>query len=652
VVLPNVISPFQSAFLAGRLITDNIIAAYETLHTMHTRMWSKVGFMGIKLDMSKAYDRVEWEFLEAIMGKMGFSEKWTKLIMECVRTVTYSIMVNGQAVGRIKPSRGIRQGDPLSPYLFLLCAEAFSSMLSKAERTGVITGVPKGPKLSHLFFADDSLLFCKANSVEWRRLTKLLEEYEIASEQKLNKDKTSIFFSRNTSPAKREEITRLSGLNATNCYEKYLGLPTMVGRSKYKAFKGIKERVWTWLNDWKVKFLSQAGKEILIKAVVQAIPTYCMSVFLLPTSLCKDLNMLMQRFWWGHKENTSKIQWVSWEKMGISKDQGGLGFRDLIMFNKALLAKQLWRMIQNPESLVGLIMKAKYFPHNSLLEANLGARPSMIWRSLLASKELIHSGAIWRIGIGRDVRVWGEKWIPKPNSYSVQTPRPDQLENMFVSNLINMEDRQWNKPLISSIFLPTDVEAILSIPLSPFLHRDRLIWRCTRNGVFTVKSAYHLGMTMKGQLLPECSEKKDPANIWKICWNLNVPNAVKMFLWRASHNSLPTKTNLFRRGVCDNSLCPICMREDETVAHVYWVCPAANDVWGGCKIKLQKCNIGGSDFGQIFQDVVSRCDRAEVELFATVARRIWLRRNDFIHGGNFMHPTHMLINSEKALIEF
>ena len=135
VVLPNVISPFQSAFLAGRLITYNIIAAYETLHTMHTRMWSKVGFMGIKLDMSKAYDRVEWEFLEAVMGKMGFSEKWTKLIMECVRTVIYSIMVNGQAVGRIKPSRGIRQGNPLSPYLFLLCAEALSSMLSKAERT-------------------------------------------------------------------------------------------------------------------------------------------------------------------------------------------------------------------------------------------------------------------------------------------------------------------------------------------------------------------------------------------------------------------------------------------------------------------------------------------------------------------------------------
>jgi hypothetical protein len=139
--------------------------------------------MGIKLDMSKAYDRVEWEFLEAVMSKMGFSERWISLIMACVRTVSYSILVNGQVVGYIILNRGIRQGNPLSPYLFLLCAEALSSMLSKAKRTWIITRVPtskKGPKLSHLFFADDSLLFCKANSVEWRRLTKFLEAYEIA----------------------------------------------------------------------------------------------------------------------------------------------------------------------------------------------------------------------------------------------------------------------------------------------------------------------------------------------------------------------------------------------------------------------------------------------------------------------------------------
>jgi hypothetical protein len=173
-------------------------------------------------------------------------------------------------------------------------------MLSRAENNGVISGVPtskRGSRISHLFFADDNLLFCKANSVEWRRLTRILDKYEVASGQKLNHDKTSIFFSRNTSREKREEIIRLSGLKATDRFEKYLGLPTLVGKSCSKEFKNIKDRVWNHLQNWKVKFLSQAGKEILLKAVVQAIPTYSMSVFLLPKNLCKEINRMMQNFW-------------------------------------------------------------------------------------------------------------------------------------------------------------------------------------------------------------------------------------------------------------------------------------------------------------------------------------------------------------------
>lgn len=195
VVLPCIISPNQSAFLLGWLITDNILLAYETLYTMHTRMWSKVGIMGIKLDMSKAYDRVEWVFLEAVMKKMSFLDRWIKLIMECVQLVTYAILINGQYVWKIKPSRGLQQGDPISPYLFLICVAALSFLLSQAKNRGIITGVPtskNGPRLSHRFFADDSLLFCKVNSVEWRRITRLLERYEEASGQRLNKNKTSI----------------------------------------------------------------------------------------------------------------------------------------------------------------------------------------------------------------------------------------------------------------------------------------------------------------------------------------------------------------------------------------------------------------------------------------------------------------------------
>ena len=183
-VLPHIISPFQSAFLSGRLITDNILAAYETFHTMHTHMWSKVGYMGIKLDMSKAYDRVEWAFLESVMNKMGFPARWIQLIMECVRTITYALLLNGHLMGHIILERGSRHGDPLSPYLFLICAKSLNAMLSKVEKNGVFTRVPtskKGPRISHLVFMDDNLLFCNANSAEWRRLTKILDKYEMAS---------------------------------------------------------------------------------------------------------------------------------------------------------------------------------------------------------------------------------------------------------------------------------------------------------------------------------------------------------------------------------------------------------------------------------------------------------------------------------------
>lgn len=122
-----------------------------------------------------------------------------------------------------------------------------------------------------------------------------------------------------------------------------------------------------------------AGKEVLLKAAVQAIPTYSMSVFLLPVSLCKELNQLMQSLWWGHLSNDSNIYWMSWSEMGMAKSAGGLGFRDLLMFNKALLAKQCWRLIQYPHSLISLILKAKYFSNSYFLDSKIGKRPYFIW---------------------------------------------------------------------------------------------------------------------------------------------------------------------------------------------------------------------------------------------------------------------------------
>ena len=238
--------------------------------------------MALKLDMSKAYDRVEWVFLENVMRRMGFCEQWIGLIMVCFKTVTYSIFVNGEPKGLIHPSRGLRQGDPLSPFLFLLCIEGLRGLINKVASNGDITEFKlcrHGPKLTHLFFADDSLLFCKANSTKCNKVMDLLSVYEDVSGQKINRDKIALFFSKSVTEANRQIIKRILGVREIRHYEKYLGLPSLTGKGKRASFDYIKERVWRKLQGWEGKLLSQAGREVLIKAVIQAIPNLCNGLF-------------------------------------------------------------------------------------------------------------------------------------------------------------------------------------------------------------------------------------------------------------------------------------------------------------------------------------------------------------------------------------
>ena len=300
-ILPRVISPTQNAFVPSRLITDNVLVVYELLHTMHSRKKGKKGSLALKLDISKAYDRVEWPFLKGIMTRLGFLEVWINWVMGCVTTPSFSVLINGKPFGNIMPSRGIRQGDPLSPYLFLLCVEGFNSLLFRAEMEGRIKGVSicrRAPSVTNLMFADDSILFCQATLGEVEVINEVLRTYANASGQCINMEKCSVFFSSNTQASHRAGIVSVLGVKELERFETYLGLPTLVGRAKYQTFSYLKDRIWKKLQGWKGCLLSKAGKEVLIKAVTQAIPTYTMGVFQLPVKLCDELNAFCAKFWW------------------------------------------------------------------------------------------------------------------------------------------------------------------------------------------------------------------------------------------------------------------------------------------------------------------------------------------------------------------
>jgi hypothetical protein len=183
----------------------------------------------------------------------------------------------------------------------------------------------------------------------------ILQTYEEASGQEINLTKSEVFFSRNLSMAAQEDLSRIMGVRHVLGTGTYLGLPSMIGRKKKAIFAYIKDRIWKRINSWRGRALSRAGKEIMIKSVLQAIPSYVMGVYLLPDSTIKEIERMMNSFWWGGGGDSKGIRWLAWDRLASPKSHGGLGFRDLHSFNLAMIAKQGWNIITKPHTLVARI---------------------------------------------------------------------------------------------------------------------------------------------------------------------------------------------------------------------------------------------------------------------------------------------------------
>ncbi|KAK9988680.1 hypothetical protein SO802_028919 [Lithocarpus litseifolius] len=378
----------------------------------------KKGFMAMKLDMSKAYDRVEWCFLEKILLKLAFQDSWVALIMECITTVSYSILVNGESKGMIKPSKGLHQGDLLSPYLFLFCVEGLNALLRQAVVGGDIQGFSlcrNGPKLTHLFFAYNCLIFYKSTLEECAKIQELLAVYEAVSGQMINREKTSLFFSKNTDEQAQEAIKVALNVPAIQHYEKYLELPSFVGRNKRACFMQIKERIW------------------------------------------------------------ARMQ-----------------------------AKQVWRLIHQKETLLFKVFSAKYFPNGCVLDAPIHPKCFYAWRSILQARDVINKGAIWRVGNGELIDIWGHRWLPDLTHGKIISPRANtsvaRICELFVPNT-----KIWVLGKLALCFLPWEVEIVSQIQVCADGKENVLIWPLTADGGYSVRSAYHLLVVAEDYLVPSSS---------------------------------------------------------------------------------------------------------------------------------------------------
>jgi hypothetical protein len=465
-LLHHFISPYQSAFVPSRSIQDNSILAHKLLHTIKSKK-GRGGLMAVKIDMEKAFDRMEWSFLLAILHKLGFSDIWINWIRVCITSTSFSVLINGSPFGLFTPARGLRQGDPLSPFLFILGTEVMSRLLHHQESIGLLKGIRIARNctpITHLLFADDLIIFAKTTSIEASAIKSSLDSYCQWSGQAVNSSKSSVLFSKNSTPTTISSITGILPFKPSASVPHYLGLPLLIGRSKMEAFQPLLTKVLGKIDGWRAKTLSQAGRAVLIKAIASTIPLYTMSTFLLPDSIYSALDKMFKDLWWGFPKGKSRnLCLKSWSSMCTPRRLGGLGFRLMKETNLALIAKLGWKILSDMDCLWVRHLREKYIRYGNFFSTSAISNASVIWKGILKSKPLLQAHACLQVSTTSHVPIWTSSWIPSIPSFKPSPKYPNNFHqpSLFISDLIVADTSQWNPSVVNSVFDDISAREIL-----------------------------------------------------------------------------------------------------------------------------------------------------------------------------------------------
>ncbi|GKV31782.1 hypothetical protein SLEP1_g40447 [Rubroshorea leprosula] len=358
-VLPMVIGEQQMAFLEERQLAEGVVIANEVIDEVKRKKMKSFLF---KADFEKAYDKVCWEFIEYMMLRMGFNATWRKWIQECLKSSSISILINGSPTKQFPVYKGIRQGDPLSPFLFLIVAEGLNGLVSSAVEKGWYKGVPigsGGTMVTHLQFADDTLFFGEATEDNIWVIKCIMRTFELASGLKINFRKSELMGVGVDKSWSGKMAYRLY-CKEGELLVKYLGIPIGGSQRRVAMWQPLVESVKRKLATWKGRQLSMGGRITLINSVLSSLPVFLMSVFVIPKGIIYAIDKIRKSFLWGGKGEDRKINWVSWERVCKKKEEGGLGVRDLRKFNLALMGKWWGRLAENGEGLWKRIIVEKY----------------------------------------------------------------------------------------------------------------------------------------------------------------------------------------------------------------------------------------------------------------------------------------------------
>jgi len=343
-IMPAITSVQQRGFIRGRNIKDCICLTSEAINVLNKKSFG--GNMALKVDIAKAFDTLDWNFLLRVLKAFGFNDIFCNWIQSILASAKISISINGKLHGFFSCSRGVRQGDPLSPLLFCLAEEVISRSTTKLVREGklkLILGSRNNPVPSHILYADDIMLFCKASNSNIQALTNLFQKYAQISGQFVNPQK-SFIYAGSINHHRLLNIATSTGFNIGSLPFTYLGVPIFRGKPKTIHLQPYVDKVKTKLSSWKASLLSIAGRVQLVKSVAQSILLHCVSIYSWPVKLIKDVERWMRNFIWSGDVNQRKLVTVPWKKVCSPLNEGGLGIRSLSSINEGANLKLCWEL--------------------------------------------------------------------------------------------------------------------------------------------------------------------------------------------------------------------------------------------------------------------------------------------------------------------
>lgn len=637
-VIPSVIDECQSAFVGGRNMLDSVLVANEVIHEARMR---KNSIFALKVDFEKAYDSVEWDFLFYMLRRMNFGSKWIMWIKNCLQSASVSVLVNGSPTGEFNMEKGLRQGDPLAPFLFLIIGEGLSGLMRQARVLNQFSAAKvvgeENVEVPLLQFADDTIFLGEATLYNIFVVKSILRCFELISGLKVN------FFKSRIAGVCVEPSWLRSAASILHCQEMkipftYLGIPLGGNPRRLAFWDPIIYKIRSRLSKWKQQHLSFGGRVCMIKAVLSSLPLFFLSFFKMPAGVLDKCNSILRRFLWGGTDEQRKVAWVRWNDVCKPIGDGGLGVRDWKTFNWALLGKWRWRLLRETDSLWGRILKVKY---GGMKRQN----DSIWWKdlcSVCAERNWFNDSVCRRIGDGKGTLFWEENWWGvRALKYIFQRlfllssqPRASIFEMGEWRDNVWCWNFSWNRPLFDRELAKVEELKLLLRSFSPKMdHRDTWCWLKDGSGIFSVKSAYE-----SLQNTPQPVE----GNVFSKLWKAKAPSNSIALAWRIFLKRIQTKVDLAHRNALPPNSgveCALCLSKEENCHHLFFECYLSWQVWMrickwlGVSTVLQQVPIANFSQFCAIQGTISSYSKTMALIWIATVGAIWYYRNGAVFRG-------------------